>query len=144
MSDHQCIEFSIQERSQPVNVGRGGMVRSPSWNTKRLSKDKLREHLEETRVHQDQDEFGWARSAGALEDTVRAARQEIARAKEAIRKDGRGGLIEKWQTRWHGDQSGRWTHRLIPELATRLDRKHGQVGFYWRKRYRAMVALMRT
>ena len=56
--------------------------------------------------------------------------QEIARAKEAIRKDGRRRLVEKWQTRWHGDHSGRWTHRLIPELATWPDRKHGQVGFY--------------
>ena len=56
--------------------------------------------------------------------------QEIARAKEAIRKDGRRRLVDKWQTRWHGDQSGRWTHRLIPELATWLDRKHGEVGFY--------------
>ena len=51
--------------------------------------------------------------------------QEIARGKEAIRKDGRRRLVEKWQTRWHGDQSGRWTHRLIPELATWLDRKQG-------------------
>ena len=56
--------------------------------------------------------------------------QEIARAKEAIGKDGRRRLVEKWQTRWHGDQTGRWTHRLIPELATWLDRKHGQVGLY--------------
>ena len=56
--------------------------------------------------------------------------QEIARAKEAIREDGRRRLVEKWQTRWHGDQSGRWTHRLILELATWLDRKHCQVGFY--------------
>ena len=48
--------------------------------------------------------------------------QEIARAKETNRKDGRRRLVEKWQTRWHGDQSGRWTHRLIPELATWLDR----------------------
>ena len=56
--------------------------------------------------------------------------QEIARAKEAIHKDGRRILVEKWQTRWHGDQTGRWTHRLIPRLATWLDRKHGQVGFY--------------
>ena len=47
-----------------------------------------------------------------------------------IRKDGRRRFVEKWQTTWHGDQSGRWTHRLIPELATWLDRKHGQVGFY--------------
>ena len=56
--------------------------------------------------------------------------QEIARAKEAIRKDGRCRLVEKWQTRWHDDQSGRWAHRLIPELTTWLDRKHGQIGFY--------------
>ena len=50
--------------------------------------------------------------------------------KEVVRKDVRRGLVEKWQTRWHGDQSGRWSHRLIPELATWLDRKHGQVDFY--------------
>ena len=56
--------------------------------------------------------------------------REIARAKEAIHKDGRRRLVEKWQTRWHGDQSGKWTHRLIQELTTWLDRKHGQVGFY--------------
>ena len=42
--------------------------------------------------------------------------QEIARAKDAIGKDGR--------------QTGRWTYRLIPKLATWLNRKHGEVGFY--------------
>ena len=31
--------------------------------------------------------------------------QKIARAKEAIPKDGRHRLFEKWETRWHGDQS---------------------------------------
>ena len=77
MSDHQCIEFSIQERSHPVNKGRGGKIRYPSWNTKRLSKDKLREHLEETRLI---DELGWARSAESLEDTVRAARRKVVAA----------------------------------------------------------------
>ena len=56
--------------------------------------------------------------------------QENARAKEAICKDGRRRLVEQWQTRWHGDQSRRWTHRLIPQLVTWLGRKHGQVGFY--------------
>ena len=59
--------------------------------------------------------------------------QEITRAKEAIRKNGRCRFVEKWQTRWHGDQSRRWTHRLIQELATWLDRKHDQVGFYQRR-----------
>ena len=33
--------------------------------------------------------------------------QEIARAKVAIRKNGRRRLVENWQTRWHGDQSER-------------------------------------
>ena len=33
--------------------------------------------------------------------------QEIARAKEAIRKDGRRRLVGKWQMRWHGEQTGR-------------------------------------
>ena len=77
LSDHQCTEFSIQERRHSVNTGRGGKVRSPSWNTKRLSKDKLREHLEETRLI---DELGWARSTGSLEDTVRAARRKVVAA----------------------------------------------------------------
>ena len=77
LSDHQRIEFSIQDRSHPVNLGRGGKVRSPSWNTKRLSKDKLREHLEETRLI---DVLGWARFAASLEDTVRAAGQKVVAA----------------------------------------------------------------
>ena len=29
LSDHQCIEFSIQEWSHPVNTGRGSKVREP-------------------------------------------------------------------------------------------------------------------
>ena len=77
LSDHQCIEFSIQERSHSVKVERGGKVRSPSWNTKWLSKDKLLEHHEETRLI---DELGWAGSAGSLEDTVRAVRRKVVAA----------------------------------------------------------------
>ena len=56
--------------------------------------------------------------------------REIARAKESIRKDGRHRLVEKWQMRWHSEQTGRWTYRLILELAIWLNRKHGEVGFY--------------
>ena len=57
--------------------------------------------------------------------------QEIARSKEAICKDGRRRLVEKWQMRWHGEQTGRWTYRLITQLATWLNREHGEVGFYF-------------
>ena len=47
--------------------------------------------------------------------------QEIALAKEAARKDRRRRLVEKWQTRCHGEQSRRYTYSLIPELATWLN-----------------------
>ena len=88
MSDHQCIEFIIQERCHPVNTGRGGKVRSPSWNTKRLRKDKLRENLYETRP---KDELGSARSAGSLEDTVGAARRKaVAACDHSIPRRGHG------------------------------------------------------
>ena len=76
LSDHQCIEFSIRERSHPVNTGRGGKGRSP-WSTRRLSKDRLHKHLAETRLI---DELGWAKSAGSSEDTVRAARRKVVAA----------------------------------------------------------------
>ena len=56
------------------NAGRGGKMRSPSWNTKRLSKEKHCEHLEETRLI---DELGWARSARSMEDIVRAVRRKV-------------------------------------------------------------------
>ena len=60
-----------------MHTGRGGKERSPSWNTRRLSKDKLQKHLEETGLI---DELGWAKSAGSLEDTVRARRRKVVAA----------------------------------------------------------------
>ena len=55
--------------------------------------------------------------------------QVIARSKEAIPKEGRYKLVKIRQTRWHGEHTGRWIYRLIPELATWLDREHGEIGF---------------
>ena len=99
-SEHQCIEFSTQERSHPVNTGRGGKVRSPSWNTKRLSKDKLREHLEETRLI---NELGWAGSDGSLEDTVRAARRkQVAACDHSMPRHGQGCTGDSMY--WWNDQ----------------------------------------
>ena len=101
LSDHQCIKFSIQERSHPVNTGRGGKVRSPSWNTKRLNKDKLGEHLEETRLI---DELGWAGSAGSLEDTVPAVRRKVVAACDhSMPRRGHGRT---------GDSMYWWNHHL--------------------------------
>ena len=67
LSDHQCIAFSIQERSETVDKGKGDKERSPSYNTRRFSRDRLREHLEETRLI---DELSWVRPATSLQDTV--------------------------------------------------------------------------
>ena len=43
---------------------------------------------------------------------------------------GRGKLDEIWQKRRHGEQTVRSIYRLISELATWLDKKHGEVDFY--------------
>ena len=56
--------------------------------------------------------------------------QVIARAKEAIRKEGRRKFVGIRHKRWHGEETGRWKYRLIPELATWRSKKHGEVGFY--------------
>ena len=39
-------------------------------------------------------------------------------------------FVEKWLTRWHGQQTRKWTYHLIPELATWLKKKHREVGLY--------------
>ena len=49
---------------------------SPTWNMKRVSKDKLLEHLEGTRLI---DELDWAGTAGSLEDTLRAVSGHMLR-----------------------------------------------------------------
>ena len=62
--------------------------------------------------------------------TCTTKQQVVARAKEVIRKEGRHLLFERWKTRGHDEQTEKCTYDLIPELATRLDIKHGEVSFY--------------
>ena len=73
LRDHRCIEFDLKQRCQAVDKSRDNKGRSPSWNTKRLSREILREHLEETRII---DELGWVCPARSFEATVRSARQK--------------------------------------------------------------------
>ena len=56
--------------------------------------------------------------------------QEYARAQVAVRKEARSRLVRRWQERWRGENTGRWTHRLIQDLSYWLEKKHGEVGFY--------------
>nr|XP_041633355.1 uncharacterized protein LOC121503203 [Drosophila kikkawai] len=50
----------------------------------------------------------------------------IAEGKLAARRRS----IENCQARWDSSPKGRWTHRLIPDLARWVERAHGQVSFY--------------
>ena len=77
LSDHQCIEFNLEEGHQAVDKGRGSEGRCPSWNARRLCRESLKVHLEATRLI---DELGWVEPAGPLEDTVRLARQKVVAA----------------------------------------------------------------
>jgi len=39
-------------------------------------------------------------------------------------------LMNRWQTAWESSEKGRWTYRLIKELAPWMSRKHGEVSFH--------------
>ena len=77
LSDHRFIEFNLEQRCQAVDKGRGSKGRSPSWNTRRLSRERLQKHLDETRLI---DELGWVCPAGSFEATVCSARQTVVTA----------------------------------------------------------------
>ena len=77
LSDHQCIEFNLEQGRQAVDKDRGSEGRSLSGNARRLCRERLKVHLETTRLI---DELGWVEPAGSLEDTVRSARQKVVAA----------------------------------------------------------------
>ena len=77
LSDHRCIEFNLEQRHQAVDKGRVSEGRSPSWNARRLCRERLRVYLEATRLI---DKRGWVEPAGSLEDTVRSTRQKVVAA----------------------------------------------------------------
>jgi len=39
-------------------------------------------------------------------------------------------LVSKWQQRWNASLKGRWTHRLIRDVASWYNRNHGEVCFH--------------
>ncbi|KAH8317373.1 hypothetical protein KR059_011684, partial [Drosophila kikkawai] len=60
----------------------------------------------------------------AMQD--RRALPSRAELKVAARRRG----IENWQSQWVSPSKGRWTHRLIPDIARWVEGPHGQVNFY--------------
>lgn len=52
------------------------------------------------------------------------------RGTRGIRKAARSTTMDEWQRCWDDTTKGRWTHRLIPNLARWVQRGHGEVNFY--------------
>ena len=42
----------------------------------------------------------------------------------------RAESLSEWQRRWDLSEKGRWSHRLIPDQKTWLDRRQGEVNYY--------------
>ncbi|KAI8126689.1 putative 115 kDa protein in type-1 retrotransposable element R1DM [Lucilia cuprina] len=47
-----------------------------------------------------------------------------------VKEDARNNLMTKWQERWQSDETGRWTHKLIPNIQNWINRKHGRMHYY--------------
>lgn len=46
------------------------------------------------------------------------------------RREANDTLLSRWQEEWMQQTYGRWTRRLIPNIQTWLDRKHGEIDYY--------------
>ncbi|CAB0032703.1 unnamed protein product [Trichogramma brassicae] len=49
---------------------------------------------------------------------------------EDFKEEERGEILSKWQDLWDRATKGRWTHRLIPNIAEWVGRGHGEVNYY--------------
>lgn len=47
-----------------------------------------------------------------------------------LRTEERQKSLRRWQLRWDASASGRWTHRLITQVDTWVNRTHGEVNYY--------------
>ena len=52
------------------------------------------------------------------------------RGTRGVRKLVRVESMTKWQQEWNNAENGRWTHRLIPNVASWVNRKHGEINFH--------------
>ena len=57
------------------------------------------------------------------------ARTRNVQSARQARKQAKEESTRKWQAEWDTSGKGRWTHRLIPEIAVWTNRKHGEINF---------------
>lgn len=46
-----------------------------------------------------------------------------------IKEEERETSLERWQSRWDSSSKGRWTFKLIPDITTWIERKHGECSY---------------
>ena len=73
-SDHRCIEFNSEQQCQAVDKGRGAGKEGAPPGTRGDYRERLRVHLETTRLIY---EPVWVGPAGSLVDTVRSSRRKV-------------------------------------------------------------------
>lgn len=50
--------------------------------------------------------------------------------RRTIRLQTRTELLELWQREWDDNNTGRWTHRLLPNLIAWVGRTHGVLSYH--------------
>ena len=54
----------------------------------------------------------------------------LAKTSKQLKKEERNKSMTMWQQRWQTSPKGRWTHRLIPDIRSWIDRRHGDLDFH--------------
>ncbi|CAB0033932.1 unnamed protein product [Trichogramma brassicae] len=49
---------------------------------------------------------------------------------EDARTEERQETLRRWQSQWDRSPKGRWTHRLIPNIRSWIERRHGEVDYH--------------
>uniref|UniRef100_A0ABD2XSE5 Uncharacterized protein n=1 Tax=Trichogramma kaykai TaxID=54128 RepID=A0ABD2XSE5_9HYME len=49
---------------------------------------------------------------------------------EDVKEEEKKETLRRWQDRWDRAPKGRWTHRLIPNIAEWVEKGHREVGYY--------------
>lgn len=67
-----------------------------------------------------------------IEESQRIYHQRTSNAvaKKEIKRREKANSLRNWQDRWDNAEYGRWTRRLIPNIADWTNRKHGEVNYY--------------
>ena len=63
-------------------------------------------------------------------DLMAVERSRTFKQNKETKQLAREETIAAWQARWAGETRGSWTRRLIPDLRTWIERKHGELDFH--------------